>query len=362
MRKKFSHRLLGCRRAQTLFAAAVLSLVVTAPGGTGSAAEAPKQRAPAEQRQGLVALMTQGKLEVDLGNYQVASEAFSSIADDETAPAALRWEALVRLGLARSAAGDFRGSADAFKKVRANYSGDPEAVRFLISAVAGAIPGKIWLDLEPQFEDLLRSAQVVSVEELTMRLIGDRRVYLAKDEVELRAIFRPGTPGSNYRAYIAAYEMDKILGLDMVPPAVERAIKGNQGSLQLWVEGCETYKDLEGQPAPDWSQQRSRIETFDNLIGNRDRNRMVLLGAACGTVLVDHDLSFSSHKELESPPHRFDRHLVQRLRALDREELQGRLKGLLSNQQIESILVRRDALLAHLDKLIAERGEVRVLF
>ena len=50
----------------------------------------------------------------------------------------------------------------------------------------------------------------------------------------------------SYRAEIAAYELDKLLKMDMVPPSVERQLQGNKGAAQLWVENVVDAMD----PAP----------------------------------------------------------------------------------------------------------------
>lgn len=400
MREKLSRRLLGGSPSNTLFTSVMLSLAFVAMAWPGGATGERQGRTPAQQGLDPAALMTRGKLEVDLGDYAAASETFSSVAGDESAPDALRWEALARLGLARLAAGDPQGGADAFKEVTRNYSDDPDAIRFLISAVASDGQGKVWLDLKPQFEELLRSADVASVEEIGMGVRGLKRVYLAEGEIELSGFFRPASlpnsPAVEGLYEVAAYEMDKLLGLDMVPPAVERMIStdveaqiwtdaaegsassstgarlsdahmsiGERGSLQLWVEGVMQYQGLEAQASttPGWGHELSRIKTFDNLIGNRDRNLgNILIAPDWGAVLIDHTRSFGNDTELERPPDQFDRRLVGQLRTLDRQTLQGHLESLLSNEQIDSLLDRRDALLDHLDKLIAERGEAQVLF
>ena len=44
----------------------------------------------------------------------------------------------------------------------------------------------------------------------------------------------------SYKHEIAAYELDKLIGLHLVPPTVERTFGGRKGSLQLWVEGAMT--------------------------------------------------------------------------------------------------------------------------
>ena len=89
--------------------------------------------------------------------------------------------------------------------------------------------------LDVAFEDLLKNAEVVSFDELAMGVATAKRVHLKKAEVELRAVWRPFPPSGDgaqrsYRAEIAAYELDKMLGLNMVPPIVERIIEGLPGA------------------------------------------------------------------------------------------------------------------------------------
>jgi hypothetical protein len=96
----------------------------------------------AAQPTDLTEQITNGKLQADLGNWQGAAAAFAAVAGDPQASAALHWEALVRLGVARRALGDARGSVAAFEKVMAEHSDDPEAVRFLALSVGGVLPGR----------------------------------------------------------------------------------------------------------------------------------------------------------------------------------------------------------------------------
>jgi hypothetical protein len=85
--------------------------------------------------------LARGKLEADLGHQGVAAEAFASVAQDAAATDAQRWEAMVRLGVARREAGDAPGSAAAFEDAYRRYGKEPEALRFLILAVGAAVPG-----------------------------------------------------------------------------------------------------------------------------------------------------------------------------------------------------------------------------
>jgi hypothetical protein len=86
-------------------------------------------------------LLTQGRLDADLGNREAAAAAFTEVADDAGAPSALRAEALVRLGLVRRDAGDARGAVKAYERAWQEYGRDKEALRLLVQAVGGGVPG-----------------------------------------------------------------------------------------------------------------------------------------------------------------------------------------------------------------------------
>lgn len=86
--------------------------------------------------------LARGKLEADLGHHAVAAEAFASVVGAPQATVPQRWEALVRLGVARRDAGDAKGSADAFEEAFRTYGKDPEALRFLLQAAGSALPGR----------------------------------------------------------------------------------------------------------------------------------------------------------------------------------------------------------------------------
>ena len=86
--------------------------------------------------------MTRGKLQLDLGNYQAAQDDFAAIAEAQAAPAPLRGEALVRLGLARRGLGDDAGSVAAFQKVIAQHHDDREVLWLLVQATGSPVPAR----------------------------------------------------------------------------------------------------------------------------------------------------------------------------------------------------------------------------
>ena len=59
---------------------------------------------------------------------------------------------------------------------------------------------------------------------------------------------------------------------------------------------------------------------------------------------------------------RFSRSLLERLRALDRQQIKAKLGRWLSKKQIESLLTRRDLILEIAEKRIGEQGEEATLF
>jgi hypothetical protein len=118
--------------------------------------------------------LARGKLESDLGHPAVAAEAFTSVARSEQATVPQRWEALVRLGVARRDAGDAVGSVSAFEDAFRRYGKDPEALRFLLVALERAVPA------QERWEQVYRQ----------VTLDVDRRV----PERPVVRVFWPGVP------------------------------------------------------------------------------------------------------------------------------------------------------------------------
>ena len=246
----------------------------------------------------------------------------------------------------------------------------------LAVAHASAQPAeRSWIAQRDLLEDWLANAEVQNLEEVGEGVTNPSKVTLMHEGTTFYAIFKPLERGrhrgfwESYQAEVAAYKVDKMLGLDMVPPTVVRRINNSLGSLQLWVEGCDTYKRLEARvpQTPGFSWQISRMKMFDNLIFNEDRNAgNFLLDEAWNIVLIDHSRAFLDRKRLLKEktqlPAQYDRTLVKKLQAMNLEALESELDDLLMGGQIESILDRRDKLLQHLQQLIAERGEGSVLF
>lgn len=92
----------------------------------------------------------------------------------------------------------------------------------------------------PRWEDFLKTAKIIKGETIGEGVTKSKKLFLRKGDVEAQAVWkRPTSLGAElydkWQCEIAAYRLDKLLGLNMVPPTVERRYRLNSGSLQLWV-------------------------------------------------------------------------------------------------------------------------------
>ena len=174
----------------------------------------------------------------------------------------------------------------------------------------------------------------------------------------------------SWRTEIPAYELDKLLGLNMVPATVARTYNGVNGSLQAWVDlGMSEAERLRKKiAAPDseaWNRQMYNVRVFDNLIFNTDRHtNNIWVRKDWTIVLIDHSRSFRPFPQLrtESDLRRFSRSVLAALEKLDRAAIDAKMSKYLDRYQIEALLARRDLIVARARRLASEQGEAAVLF
>jgi hypothetical protein len=217
-------------------------------------------------------------------------------------------------------------------------------------------------------ESWLAQADVVRVEELEAGVTNPQRVTLSKDGVELRAVFKQLSTdfgvsdrqkalnlSDRFEFEVAAYRLDRLLGLDMVPVTVPRTVNGRKGVLQFWIDGAINLRQMIEQKLQpegwcDANAQYNLMNVFDVLIHNTDRTQENALFTRDWTlVLIDHSRAFATYTRnprllyLEQP--RLTPALAARLQALDAATLQEALGPWLHRRQIDAILKRRDRLL-----------------
>jgi hypothetical protein len=154
----------------------------------------------------------------------------------------------------------------------------------------------------------------------------------------------------------------------MVPPTVERKVKGEVGAAVMWVSPTKSFKELGGVPGiqagvkgpppaqiPAWTRQLTRAKMFDDLIGNIDPNLgNWLVDPAWNIVLIDHTRAFTTTKDLYHQLIAVDTDLWDKMKALDEPGLTAALGEWIGKGEIKAILQRRDKMQLVIDKLKAK--------
>jgi len=176
----------------------------------------------------------------------------------------------------------------------------------------------------------------------------------------------------SYKYNIAAYRLAELLGLDdMLPVYVERKWQGNPGSISWWlpVKMDEEERRRKNLKAPDldaWNNQMYRVRVFDQLVDDTDANLTnVLIGEDWKIWRVDFTRAFRSQKGLKDPQAnlvRCDRQLLEKLKTLDAKEVAEKTKHYLDKDDVKAVMARRDKIVEHFQKLVAEKGENAVLY
>jgi hypothetical protein len=237
-----------------------------------------------------------------------------------------------------------------------------------------------------EIEQFLLTASPMSTE-VIKSTTSPLKVFLEKDNYRFNAIFRfyeefsdnPGpAPGvesktryfrDSCRSEIAAYIMNRILGLGNMPPTVFRILDGKKGAMQLWAEGLMSDKERAAKKmlppeALPWNRQMWDMRVFDNLINNIDRNQTnILIDANWRLILIDHTRSFSMDNTLFYPDKviHCSRGLWHSLRHLDEAEVRKRLSPYLNSSEISAVFSRKQKLIRLIKDLIDRNGEENVL-
>jgi hypothetical protein len=134
------------------------------------------------------------------------------------------------------------------------------------SAGAGCIPSaqtadsRVWIGHYEEYEAFLWDAVILRVQDPKVGKTGATK--------HADGFFE------SYKSEVAAYKLDRLLELNMVPPAVLRKYNGAPASMQLWTENTRMLTEVKARNlhAPDveeYNRQVGRQKVFDDPVGNR---------------------------------------------------------------------------------------------
>jgi hypothetical protein len=258
----------------------------------------------------------------------------------------------------------------------------------VVTLVLGAVPhaslqtasppsgAKTWIGRHAEFEELIRTATAAGPQEkISVGVTGPRKVALTGGGPIEAVAWKPIRPGwypsgfyESYKAEIAAYEIDKLIRLNMVPPTVEKRIGGEVGAAVMWVRNVTTFTEL-GQTiqaprdqASRWNLQLVRAMMYDNLIGNLDPNLgNWLKDDDWNLILIDHSRSLTSNRDLYHQMNQIDGDLWDRMKTLDEPMLTATLSQWMGKSEIRAVLQRRERMQQAIDRLIKDRGAASVV-
>jgi len=242
-----------------------------------------------------------------------------------------------------------------------------------------------------KWENFLQTAKIIDQKQMS-ESEGVTRPWvltLEKDGVTQKAAWKDPTGMKrgymeSWKTEIAAYRLSKYLGLDMVPPTVEKERDGNKGACQLWVKYWKNFEGIINEKLQAKGIQYSYFirklclqRAFDNLIANIDRHRRnYLITEDWRLILIDHSRTFGTAKKFtekliydennkESKNFIMDqlpRAFVEKLKSLDFATIKAAVGEYLTDKEIDATLKRRDLMVAWIDKHIKEKGEDYVLY
>ncbi len=185
---------------------------------------------------------------------------------------------------------------------------------------------------------------------------GRTIVQVNVDGYTVSAVFNLSPRRKGREPELAAYQLDRLLGVDIVPVTVSREVEGRRGTLQYLPPRArdEGYRSRSGQGAGAWCplpRQWNSLYIWDVLVNNNGRTptSMVYNTSNWQLMSMGHENAFGTRVTrpayLEKQELNVTSAWMDALNELSDEKLEEALSELLSRRQISSIGERRDYLL-----------------
>ncbi|HZX11378.1 MAG TPA: hypothetical protein VFG01_10585 [Acidobacteriota bacterium] len=231
---------------------------------------------------------------------------------------------------------------------------------------------------QDEIEKFLKNAPITSIKKnLEMGRTNQWRVALKDGEKEITAIFkhvnrpRPALLPDCYKYEIAAFNLNKMLGLNIVPPTVERKINNQIGSLQLLIEKVMTERDrqirnIQPKNPQEFNKDLDVIKIFEILVYDQcsDINDTLIQLDNWKVWRVDFSEAFSPSPDI--PPEcrieRCSENLYEKLLDINNSRLESELDPYLNKREINALLERKNIIIRTIINLIKQYGKEAVLF
>ena len=185
---------------------------------------------------------------------------------------------------------------------------------------------------------------------------------------------RPREPTDSFMYGLAAYELDKLLDLNIIPPVVERTFNQGKASLQilvnlLWDEGERRLKNIVPPDPERFFNSLEEIKIFEYLVYDislcqQSDLQDILITDEWKIWHVDFSQAFEPEPKLIEGCEitRCSRKLYENMRQIEDKKIKSKLKKYLNEDEIEALLKRKKLIIEMIQKLIEEKGEAAVLF
>jgi len=237
-----------------------------------------------------------------------------------------------------------------------------------------------------EMEEFLKNANVLQRKSIGQGVTNSERALLSDGKLEHEAHIQSVDVQSNsftsshgtelnfkdsYKHNIAAYRLDKILDLNMIPVSIERKVGGKTSAVTWWVDDKmmdEVDRKKQGLDPPDkdaWNKQMYVVRVFDQLIYNTDRNLgNLVIDKQWRMWMIDHTRAFRLQTKLLNEKNLVmcDRKLLASLRKLDQDTLEEQLLPFLTKGEVKAMLTRRDLIVKVFENAVKEKGEGAVLY